>query len=314
MITFHELYFIVYLQFRSFLKWILRKTTKLCELQRICYGMPSGCSRSQAVEYSLNYSKSLEIKAMTSNLTTIANEGRFNGRNQRTILEKSVMIVLQVKKINPHIHRQFIISFTRCLEHIWGYQQLIHEVETLRLLQFDSSVEEHENKLTRLWTALQPDVPLESRISRQWTDIGFQGDDPKTDFRGMGLLGLDNLVFFAEEYTEAARHVLSHSQHPQFGYSFAIVGINITSMAYNLLKDGAAKTHVYNTCKSVPSMRIFHQFYCYLFYEFDRFWIESKPKNVMQFSYIRNEFENNIRDSLSNQSTVFNINFVVNTV
>lgn len=314
MFNFHNVYVILYLHLRSILKWFLRKTTKLCELQRICYGKPAGCQRTQTVEYSLNYSKSSEIKMMINNLNGFSDARQLIGSTQKTALEQSVMIVLKVKKINPYIHRQFIKSFTRCLEHIWGYRQLMQEVEALRLLQFDSSDEEHENKLTRLWEALQPNVELESRISKQWKDIGFQGDDPKTDFRGMGLLGLDNLVFFAEEYGEAAKHVLSHSLHPQFGYSFAIVGINITSMAYDLLKDGAAKTHIYNICKSMPSMRIFHQFYSYLFYEFDRFWIESKPKDVMQFSFIRDEFENNIRDSLSNQSTVFNTNFVVNTV
>lgn len=61
-------------------------------------------------------------------------------------------------------------------------------------------------------------------ISKQWQDIGFQGDDPRTDFRGMGMLGLDQLVFFTTQYNSLARHVLSRSLHPTFGYSFAIVG------------------------------------------------------------------------------------------
>ena len=37
-------------------------------------------------------------------------------------------------------------------------------------------------------------VPLMTRKTKQWQNIGFQGDDPKTDFRGMGLLGLKNLL------------------------------------------------------------------------------------------------------------------------
>ncbi len=37
-------------------------------------------------------------------------------------------------------------------------------------------------------------IPLLSRITKQWQNIGFQGDDPKTDFRGMGILGLENLL------------------------------------------------------------------------------------------------------------------------
>ncbi len=39
-------------------------------------------------------------------------------------------------------------------------------------------------------TALSPC----QRITKQWQDIGFQGDDPGTDFRGMGMLGLHNLM------------------------------------------------------------------------------------------------------------------------
>lgn len=55
---------------------------------------------------------------------------------------------------------------------------------------------QHLNYLYRqLWDLLMPTVKLESRITKQWGDIGFQGDDPKTDFRGMGMLGLINLVW-----------------------------------------------------------------------------------------------------------------------
>jgi len=39
-----------------------------------------------------------------------------------------------------------------------------------------------------------PGRKLESRVSSNWKDLGFQGEDPKTDFRGMGLLGLENLL------------------------------------------------------------------------------------------------------------------------
>ena len=31
-------------------------------------------------------------------------------------------------------------------------------------------------------------------MSKKWIDIGFQGKDPATDFRGSGLLGLKQLL------------------------------------------------------------------------------------------------------------------------
>lgn len=152
------------------------------------------------------------------------------------------------------------------------------------------------------------------RITKQWQIIGFQGEDPKTDFRGMGLLGLENLLFFATEFRTPAQHVLSHSHHPVHGYCFAIVGINLTSLAWVLLRDGSAKSYIYNTSRSLPSLRLFHQFYSYLFYEFDRFWLESKPKDIMEFSNIKNKFENNIRISLKDSNTVFRIGVSVDNV
>ena len=42
---------------------------------------------------------------------------------------------------------------------------------------------------------MMPDTKLQQRIWKQWTEIGFQGNDPRTDFRGMGVLGLDQLLY-----------------------------------------------------------------------------------------------------------------------
>ncbi|MCL4134523.1 UNVERIFIED_CONTAM: hypothetical protein GTU68_015900, partial [Idotea baltica] len=100
---------------------------------------------------------------------------------------------------------------------IWGYRQLVSSLEALRTTSYDSSNPEHEQKLLKLWSLLQPKVQLQSRISKQWQDIGFQGDDPSTDFRGMGLLGLENLLFFSETYPSTTEHVLLRSQHPIYG-------------------------------------------------------------------------------------------------
>ena len=40
-----------------------------------------------------------------------------------------------------------------------------------------------------------PATELMDRITPQWQDIGFQGNNPATDFRGMGLLGLQALLY-----------------------------------------------------------------------------------------------------------------------
>ncbi|KAG8033971.1 hypothetical protein G9C98_008452 [Cotesia typhae] len=293
---------------RPIIKWFLRQTTSMCELQRICYGEPSGAKRTLGVESSLYQSRNPEIKALVLGLDELTERRGFNAKTERKVLEDTIRTVLLAKKINPVAHPDFAKSFGKCVELIWGYRQLIFEIEELRKTGYDSSNLEHEMVLLKLWNLLNPYEPLEARVTKQWQDIGFQGDDPKTDFRGMGILGLENLVFFADEYPIAARHALLHSVHPRYGYAFAIVGINITSMAWRLLRDGAAKTHVYNSSKTLPGVRAFHQFFSYLFYAFDEFWIESKPTNMMEFSSISLKFENSIRTALANPATVFRLN------
>ena len=244
----------------------------------------------------------------------IADQQGITIRSERAILEEAITTVLITKNINPTAHPDFAKTFGKCIELIWGYRQLCMECEKLRQTKYNSNNPAHESLLLKLWQLLMPYDPLDARITKQWQDIGFQGDDPKTDFRGMGILGLENLVYFAREYPSAATHVLSHSMHPRYGYAFAIVGINLTSMALRLLKDGSAKTHVFNLSKTLPTIRAFHQLYCYLFYEFDGFWIESKPSNMMEFSSIQEKFETNIRAALANPLTVFRINLTVDNI
>ncbi|KAL2717741.1 hypothetical protein V1478_013441 [Vespula squamosa] len=305
---------LIYWYFRPFIKWFLRQTTQMCELQRICYGQPSGAPRTLAVEESLQRSKNANIKTLITYLNDIANHRGITIKSERKILEEAIRTVLVAKNVNPTAHPDFAKSFGKCIELIWGYRQLCVECEELRKTPYDADNPEHELLLLKLWNLLMPYDPLDARVTKQWQNIGFQGDDPKTDFRGMGILGLENLVYFAQEYPSAATHVLSHSTHPHYGYAFAIVGINLTSMALKLLKDGTAKTHIYNSSKTLPTIRAFHQFYCYLFYEFDGFWIESKPSNMMEFSSIQEKFENSIRMALSNSSTTFRINVSVDNI
>uniref|UniRef100_A0A3P8SW26 ELMO/CED-12 domain containing 2 n=1 Tax=Amphiprion percula TaxID=161767 RepID=A0A3P8SW26_AMPPE len=253
----------VYTSFlRYWLKWLIRQATGKCELQRICSECKPGATRT--AKAALETSKDN--------------------------LEQCVDQIMKEKNVKPQKDPQFKASLNICLLQITGYSSLYVSVEDLRKEVFSADNLEHEAMLLKLWDLLMPSVKLESRITKQWGDIGFQGDDPKTDFRGMGLLGLINLVFFSENYTMEARRVLSHANHPKLGYSYAIVGINLTEMAYSLLKSGALKPHFYNTVQGTPELQHFHQLYCYLAYEFDKFWVAEEPESIMHFNQYREKF------------------------
>ncbi|CAH1268150.1 ELMOD2 [Branchiostoma lanceolatum] len=282
---------------RPMIKWILRKVLGTCELQRICRGY-GGTARTKRVEKSLKLSKYKLLQEMTHGDVHVDCD-----------VDQKVQDIMQIKGVSQEKDPQFAPSLRACLVQIRGYQELIHEVEEVRGEKYSSDNQEHENMLLQLWDHLMPDTSLESRITKQWGDIGFQGDDPRTDFRGMGMLGLHNLFFFADQQTELARQVLQHSHHPQYGYSFAIVGINITSLTYSLLVRGKLRTHFYNF-PSPPKVSHFHLLYCHLLVEFDKFWFAEKPKNIMEFTRIRNKFEKKLISLLRDDSTVLRGSFV----
>nr|SVE74349.1 EOG090X0AMT [Daphnia barbata] len=304
---------------RPFIKWILTRTTGLCELQRLCYCEPSGACRILGLEESLKNSKSVKVQKLLKFLDLAAKEKRLTAAGSGQIISKTVETICYVKKIHQGVHQPFNKLLGESVSVIWSLKQLLHDLESIRTTGYDSSNMEHEQKLLELWTLLMPMTELESRISNSWKDIGFQGDDPRTDFRGMGILGLENLHFFAKNYQEVALQVLSHSNHPKHGYSFAIVGINLTHLAYTLWRDGTAKTHVYNICchqlqMPGPTLLHFHRFYCYLFIEFDKLWMSEKPPTIMEFGRIRSQFENHIRLLLANPNCMFKLNISVEHV
>lgn len=50
-----------------------------------------------------------------------------------------------------------------------------------------------------VWEQLRPDRKIKARKSEEWIELGFQVEDPATDFRGAGLLGLINLHKFVKK-------------------------------------------------------------------------------------------------------------------
>lgn len=224
--------------------------------------------------------------------------------------------IISAKKINIKCHPGFGRGVGRCVEAIYGYKRLVTIVDEMRLVKYDSTNPEHESKLLAIWNNLMPDTKLEARITKQWQMIGFQGDDPATDFRGMGMLGLENILYFTKEYTGSARHLLSHSQHPKYGYTLAVVAINISHMAWRLLMNERAKPHFYNISKvfGYPSLEHFHQFFCYLLYEFDKYWMNCKPDNLMEFNNVQVRFEKGIIKSTEKENCQFKMNLSVESV
>lgn len=101
--------------------------------------------------------------------------------------------------------------------------------------------QEEKTKLIEIWDHLNPFNQLkeeqrENYKGRYWIDIGFQGEEPETDFRGSGRLGLYMLHDFIKNYYAHAIECLNTSQQEETQYFFACTSINFTFMMLNRLR------------------------------------------------------------------------------
>ncbi|KAK3099717.1 hypothetical protein FSP39_008522 [Pinctada imbricata] len=271
-------------------KWFLRKVTGKCELLRITLQEPRGAARTKAVERSLRLSNVTYIKQLQEEEDVDAMS-----------VSKEIMLI---KGIVPEVHTLFKTDLKLCIRQICGYRRLKGEVEQMRITKYSSEDPEHEFNLMKLWTLLMPNTTLKSRITRQWTEIGFQGDDPKTDFRGMGMLGLNQLLYFSIKYPDVSQSLLHQSHHPKFGFSYAIVGINLTSICYEALTKGILRSHFYNVSDERPLLQDFHEVYCYVFYTFVKFWFSEEPKDIMEFGRLRDKYKRKLFSRLKSEPRV----------
>uniref|UniRef100_A0A671LA39 ELMO/CED-12 domain containing 2 n=1 Tax=Sinocyclocheilus anshuiensis TaxID=1608454 RepID=A0A671LA39_9TELE len=230
---------------RFWLKWFLRLVTGRCELQRICARCKAGALRTAQIGEDHTVFVFDQVLRAALSLKEI-------GLDEHLHVFKICACCGYYKGLTA------VLNLRQCLLQINAYNELFEAVEEVRKQVFDSENKEHEN-MQHLWDLLMPSVKLESRITKQWGNIGFQGDDPKTDFRGMGMLGLTNLLFFSEN-----------------------LGINLTEMAYMLI------------FAPVFLLIIIR----YLAYEFDKFWLEEEPESIMEFNRYREKFHDKVKGQL----------------
>ncbi|KAJ7972002.1 ELMO domain-containing protein A [Quillaja saponaria] len=170
------------------------------------------------------------------------------------------------------------------------------QVERLRNIQqrlqvpFDGSQKEHQAALKHLWRLAYPDKELPSLKSELWKDMGWQGPDPSTDFRGGGVISLENLIFFGQKYPESFQRLLhkKDGNRAEWEYPFAVAGINISFMLAQMLDLQSAGRPT-----SLAGIRFldlldedelaFDNLYCVAFQLMDAQWL-AKRASYMEFN------------------------------
>lgn len=291
----------------------------------------------------------------TSTINILVNQflstyGRNEPRNKNSSLDFDTID----SSLNPNVIRLTRRLFNIIQQHksprltgdqedcLWGslfrilsYKVTIMFADELAKTKYDSNLDAHKLKLRSLWNHLiradnehsddskafpsefAHEIDGESNmVSGRWSHIGFQGEDPGTDFRGMGLLGLIQLEYLSKKPKKLARDLLKRSLTETSGYPFAIVGINITYHLLHLYRDGYIKHLYYDTGDisfknpqyTLKAFKILNDLYVELFLRFDCFWHDSKPETILEFKGLMEKFVSVVKFDLCNRN--FSLKFI----
>ncbi|GAB2285347.1 hypothetical protein Dimus_019801 [Dionaea muscipula] len=164
-------------------------------------------------------------------------------------------------------------------------EQRLHRLRDRVLVPFDETRPDHQEALRALWNCSFPDVHLKGLISDQWKDLGWQGPNPSTDFRGCGFVSLENMLFFARTYPVSFHRLLfkQDGKRATWEYPFAVAGINITFMLIQMFELYLEKPRCLpgiNFVRLLGDEEAFDVLYCMAFEMMDAQWL------AMQASYM----------------------------
>ncbi|KAK4377852.1 hypothetical protein RND71_004148 [Anisodus tanguticus] len=158
-------------------------------------------------------------------------------------------------------------------------------------IPFDGSFSDHQDALMKLWRLSYPDRPLPSLKSELWKEMGWQGSDPSTDFRGGGFISLENLIYFAKTYPESFQNLLHkrNGNRSEWEYPFAVAGINISFMLVQMLD---LQSGTPSTLAGIRFLELFSEddmafdnIFCVAFEMLDAQWL-AKRASYMEFNEV----------------------------
>lgn len=168
---------------------------------------------------------------------------------------------------------------------------------------YDSSNVEHQEALRALWYAAFPGEQLHGLISEQWKEMGWQGKDPSTDFRGGGFISLENLLYLARNFPKSFQDLLRKQEgdRAMWEYPFAVAGVNITFMLIQMLDLEAVKPRNFVGATFLKFLAenesAFDLLYCITFKLMDNQWL-AMHASYMDFNTVmkatRRQLENEL--------------------
>lgn len=148
----------------------------------------------------------------------------------------------------------------------------------------------------QIWESLRPFRTITARKSVEWIELGFQADDPATDFRGTGLLGLLNLHKWVEG--SLGKEAFRVADTKGTDYFFASASIYLTMLTYELVKDRHIDASFWVDKPDTQILPSFQSIFTEIFRKFNDFWEQAQDKSMMQFNMNLIAFSNKVKSTL----------------
>ncbi|KAI6653537.1 ELMO domain-containing protein 3 isoform X2 [Oopsacas minuta] len=172
------------------------------------------------------------------------------------------------------------------------HESLINErnlVLAMALHTFDNSDNFHTAILDSIYRLLTRSKISCPRFGSHWEEIGFQGNDPATDLRGAGMLGLVNLFDFVTSPIayQIALDILKLSRDVTQTFPMCALSMSLTVMVITFLRDGRL-SKICNSRGMVFS--VVNDVYKALFYKLYNIW-KYQHKTIWDSSSVLTELE-----------------------
>ena len=164
----------------------------------------------------------------------------------------------------------------------------LHEERNLifamALCKFDDHNTFHTRALSTVYQRLSGSTAPCPRFGSHWEDVGFQGSDPTDDFRGVGMLGLFQLLWFldSQRLSSIALDIFRYSKLTPTPLPFCVISLNITCICLQALREGCLSKECN---RSGEVVHVCNNFYASIFVSFYHSWRRHK-KGVMELGNV----------------------------
>ncbi|KAG4302118.1 hypothetical protein PCANB_001642 [Pneumocystis canis] len=236
--------------------------------------------------------------------------GYLDSFEETNFIDAVITSILLKKKIKHNYEENALSKQCLCLRYSITGIFCIQKEKKYIMQKCHTQVQYYQNQQTfqEIWDALViPERAIQNN-KKNWVMIGFQGDDPSTDFRSMGVFGLQLLHYFVITLNKYTRIMISESRSDKTNinlpwYSFALAAINILAYIIELMNESRLeKIFIQYYNYGVTVEEIVRQIFCYTFISFHHFWkLQVSTKNVQSvfdFEYCLKRFKKKARDSI----------------